>query len=133
MKDKICQKFINFLPFFRLLNLQDRVYLLLALTVPTILIFLDLISIPSFGQSEPLKEEERRLFGKFLEQGEETFRRNCYKSVNLDNEFAKDFAQGAAEEGILKEICESRINKFKNLNATLFENQMLTSNSTGQN
>ena len=80
--------------------------------------------------AESMTGEERKLFGKFLEQGEELFRRDCYKNVNVDDEygFSEKFAKGLAEQGVLKQVCEDRINMLKRLNVTLFANQTSISN-----
>ena len=64
---------------------------------------------------------------KFLELGEEQFRKDCYKNNNLDNEFSKDFMSDLPKDAV-KEICESKINRIKNETEFLIQqNQTLDS------
>jgi hypothetical protein len=51
----------------------------------------NLISQPTFGQLDELKKElNQQDKEKFIELGEEQFRKDCYESNNLDSEFTKD-------------------------------------------
>ena len=46
----------------------------------------NLISQPTFGQSEFLKDFTQKEKEKFLELGEEKFREDCYNEFNFDND-----------------------------------------------
>lgn len=90
----------------------------------------NLISQPSFGQSDPLSgirnDLDQQDKDKFLEFGEEKFRKDCYKNLNLDNELAKDMMK-VLEKDTVKRICEDKINRIKNETGSLPQNQTLDS------
>jgi hypothetical protein len=91
----------------------------------------NLISQPTFGQLEELtKDRVQQDKEKFLELGEEQFRKDCYKNLNLDNEVAEDLLDYMPED-LTKEICESKISKIKNETATSEQNQSLNSVTGG--
>jgi hypothetical protein len=90
----------------------------------------NLITQPTFGQSDVLNEigedKDQQDKEKFLELGEEKFREDCYKSLNMDNKIGEDLL-GYMPKDFAKDACESRISKFKNETATLDQNQTLDS------
>jgi len=100
------------------------VFLLVSFTS---LITGNLISQTTFGQLEELtKEMDQRDKEKYLELGEEKFRKDCYKSLNMDNEVAEDLLDYMPKD-LTKDVCESKISKIKNETATLEQNQTLDS------
>ena len=87
----------------------------------------NLISQPTFGQLDELKKDlNQQDKEKFLELGEEQFRKDCYKNLNQDNEVAEDILDYMPKD-ITKDICEGKIEKIKNETATLQQNQTLDS------
>jgi hypothetical protein len=95
-----------------------------------ILIFFYTFTSHAYGQSDVLNEigedKDQQDKEKFLELGEEKFREDCYKSLNMDNKIAEDLL-GYMPKDFVKDACESRISKFKNETATLDQNQTLDS------
>jgi hypothetical protein len=87
----------------------------------------NLISQPTFGQVEEFtKELHQQDKEKFLELGEEKFREDCYKNLNMDNKITEDI-MGYMPKDFAKDACESKISKIKNETATLQQNQTLDS------
>jgi hypothetical protein len=87
---------------------------------------------PTFGQLEELtKERDQQDKEKFLELGEEKFRKDCYKNLNLDK-VAEDILEYMPKD-FSKDVCEKKISKIKNetATATLQPNQTLDS-TTGE-
>jgi len=92
------------------------------------------ISHATFAQSDALTEFQKNIDQqnkeKFLELGEEKFRKDCYKNLNIGGEFANDFMKGLPKD-VAKTLCEDRISKIKNETASLDQNQTSAS-VTGQ-
>ncbi len=87
----------------------------------------NLISQPTFGQLDQLtKELDQQDKEKYLELGEEKFRKDCYKNLNMDNEVAEDLLDYMPED-FAKDVCESKISEIKNETASLLQNQTLDS------
>jgi hypothetical protein len=87
----------------------------------------NLISQPTFGQlDEFTKQLDQRDKEKFLELGEEQFRKDCYKNLNSDNALVGDFMKDMPKD-MIKDVCENKISKIKNETATLQQNQTLDS------
>jgi hypothetical protein len=87
----------------------------------------NLISQPTFGQwDEFTKELDQQYKEKFLELGEEQFRKDCYKNMNSDNPMVEDFTKNMPKD-TMKKICENRISEIKNETETLEQNQSLDS------
>ncbi|HEY9398779.1 MAG TPA: hypothetical protein VIP29_02660 [Nitrososphaeraceae archaeon] len=86
----------------------------------------NLISQPTFGQSEFLKYFTQQEKEKFLELGEEKFREDCYNEFNFAND-SGEYPGGFNPEDVITNICESVIDKIKNQTGTLPENQTSTS------
>jgi hypothetical protein len=83
----------------------------------------NLISQATFGQLDELtKERDQQDKEKFLELGEEKFRKDCYKNLNSDNKITEDIL-GYMPKNFAKEACESKISKIKNETAPLQQNQ----------
>ena len=78
----------------------------------------NLISQPTFSQSEFLKDFAQREKEKFLELGEEKFREDCYDQFNFNNETG-DYLGGFNPEDVVTNICEGMIDKIKNQTGTL--------------
>jgi len=88
------------------------VFLLVSFTS---LITGNLIFQPTFAQSEFSKDFDQQNKEKFLELGEEGFRKDCYKN-------SADFPKS-----VLDDVCEFMIDKMKNETGTLQQNQTLES------
>ncbi len=84
----------------------------------------NLISQPTFGQSEFLKDFAQREKEKFLELGEEKFREDCYNEFNFNNESGES-PGGFNPEDVITNICEGLIDKIKNRTGTLEQNQTI--------
>jgi hypothetical protein len=105
------------------MKLKFCVFLIVSLAS---LITGNLISQPTFGQSEFLKDFAQQEKEKFLELGEEKFREDCYYQFNFDNTTG-EWEGGFNPEDMITNICEGMIDKIKNQTGTLPENQTSTS------
>ena len=96
----------------------------------------NLISQPTFSQSEFLKDFAQREKEKFLELGEEKFREDCYNQFNFSND-SGEWEGGFNPEDVITNICEGLIGKIKNQTGTLeqtgkIKNQTGTLEQTGK-
>ena len=69
------------------------------------------------SSAPPLNAMEQRQFEKFLEMGEEAYKKECYKSLGIGNEFAEDILDYMPDD-LSKDVCDARIKEFKNLTTT---------------
>ena len=103
--------------------MKPKFCVLLIVSFPS-LITGNLISQPTFGQSEFLKDFAQWEKEKFLELGEEKFREDCYNEFNFNNESGES-PGGFNPEDVITNICEGLIDKIKNQTGTLEQNQTI--------
>ena len=69
----------------------------------------NLISQPTFGQLEELtKELDQKDKEKFLELGEQEFRKDCCQSLNIGSKLAEGFMKDLPKD-LTRKICEDKI------------------------
>ncbi|HEY9398580.1 MAG TPA: PsbP-related protein [Nitrososphaeraceae archaeon] len=97
--------------------MKPKLYVFLIVSFAS-LITGNLISQPTFGQSEFLKDLVQREKERFLELGEEKFREDCYNQFNFTND-SGEWEGGFNPEDVITNICEGLIGKIKNQTGTV--------------